>query len=105
MPKGQDLDDYQLPVASAQVKSALIFAALQAQGESVIIEKEIIDRVQDEAGGAPIGGQHDGVPDAGPHEAEAALTVAQGALAGTHLSGAKKAQKGALTDAPARQRG
>ena len=33
--------NYQLPVASAQVKSALIFAALQAQGESVIIEKEI----------------------------------------------------------------
>lgn len=32
---------YQLPVASAQVKSALIFAALQAQGDSVIIEKEI----------------------------------------------------------------
>lgn len=32
---------YQLPVASAQVKSALIFAALQAQGESVILEKEI----------------------------------------------------------------
>lgn len=32
---------YQLPVASAQVKSALIFAVLQAQGESVIIEKEI----------------------------------------------------------------
>ena len=31
---------YQLPVASAQVKSALIFAAPQAQGESVIIEKE-----------------------------------------------------------------
>ena len=31
---------YQLPVASAQVKSALIFAALQANGESVIIEKE-----------------------------------------------------------------
>ena len=30
---------YQLPVASAQVKSALIFAALQADGESVIIEK------------------------------------------------------------------
>ena len=32
---------YQLPVASAQVKSALIFAALQAEGESVIIEKEL----------------------------------------------------------------
>lgn len=32
---------YQLPVASAQVKSALIFAALQADGESVIIEKEL----------------------------------------------------------------
>ncbi|MFH0395624.1 3-phosphoshikimate 1-carboxyvinyltransferase [Streptococcus sp. A34] len=32
---------YQLPVASAQVKSALLFAALQAEGESVIIEKEI----------------------------------------------------------------
>ncbi|MBM7636769.1 3-phosphoshikimate 1-carboxyvinyltransferase [Streptococcus saliviloxodontae] len=32
--------NYQLPVASAQVKSALIFAALQAEGESVIIEKE-----------------------------------------------------------------
>ncbi|MDO4667001.1 MAG: 3-phosphoshikimate 1-carboxyvinyltransferase [Streptococcus sp.] len=31
---------YQLPVASAQVKSSLIFAALQTQGESVIIEKE-----------------------------------------------------------------
>lgn len=31
---------YQLPVASAQVKSALIFAALQADGKSVIIEKE-----------------------------------------------------------------
>ena len=31
---------YHLPVASAQVKSALIFAALQAEGESVIIEKE-----------------------------------------------------------------
>ncbi|ESV55447.1 3-phosphoshikimate 1-carboxyvinyltransferase [Streptococcus agalactiae LMG 14747] len=32
---------YQLPVASAQVKSALLFAALQVEGESVIIEKEI----------------------------------------------------------------
>ncbi|MGT2666265.1 3-phosphoshikimate 1-carboxyvinyltransferase [Streptococcus rifensis] len=32
---------YQLPVASAQVKSALIFAALQADGESVIVEKEL----------------------------------------------------------------
>ena len=31
---------YDLPIASAQVKSALIFAALQAQGQSVIIEKE-----------------------------------------------------------------
>ena len=30
---------YELPIASAQVKSALMFAALQAQGESVIIEK------------------------------------------------------------------
>lgn len=30
---------YQLPIASAQVKSALIFAALQAQGESIIVEK------------------------------------------------------------------
>lgn len=32
---------YQLPVASAQVKSALIFAALQADGESIIMEKEL----------------------------------------------------------------
>lgn len=32
---------YTLPVTSAQVKSALIFAALQAQGESVIVEKEM----------------------------------------------------------------
>ncbi|MDR1605866.1 MAG: 3-phosphoshikimate 1-carboxyvinyltransferase [Streptococcaceae bacterium] len=32
---------YTLPVASAQVKSALIFAALQADGESVITEKEL----------------------------------------------------------------
>ena len=31
---------YELPIASAQVKSALIFAALRAQGQSVIIEKE-----------------------------------------------------------------
>ena len=32
---------YQLPIASAQVKSALLFAALQAQGESLIIEKDL----------------------------------------------------------------
>ena len=32
---------YQLPIASAQVKSALILAALQAQGESLIIEKDL----------------------------------------------------------------
>ena len=32
--------EYKLPVASAQVKSAVIFAALQADGESVIIEPE-----------------------------------------------------------------
>ena len=32
---------YQLPIASAQVKSALIFVALQAQGESLIIEKDL----------------------------------------------------------------
>lgn len=32
--------DYTLPVASAQVKSAILFAALQATGESVLIEKE-----------------------------------------------------------------
>ena len=31
---------YQLPVASAQVKSALLLAALQADGQSTIIEKE-----------------------------------------------------------------
>ena len=31
---------YELPIASAQVKSALIFASLQAQGQSVIVEKE-----------------------------------------------------------------
>ena len=47
---------YQLPVASAQVKSALIFAALQAQGESVIIEKEIT-RNHTEDMIAPFGGQ------------------------------------------------
>ncbi|MFS9091060.1 3-phosphoshikimate 1-carboxyvinyltransferase [Streptococcus australis] len=33
--------DYSLPVASAQVKSALLFAAMQAEGESVILEKEL----------------------------------------------------------------
>ncbi|MEG0254254.1 MAG: 3-phosphoshikimate 1-carboxyvinyltransferase [Vagococcus sp.] len=32
--------EYKLPVASAQVKSALIFAALQASGETKLIEKE-----------------------------------------------------------------
>ena len=37
--------NYILPVASAQVKSALIFAALQANGESIITEKEIIPRI------------------------------------------------------------
>ncbi|HJD15074.1 MAG TPA: 3-phosphoshikimate 1-carboxyvinyltransferase [Candidatus Enterococcus stercoripullorum] len=31
---------YEMPVASAQVKSAIIFAALQSQGTSTIIEKE-----------------------------------------------------------------
>ncbi|WP_270279498.1 3-phosphoshikimate 1-carboxyvinyltransferase [Vagococcus bubulae] len=31
---------YHMPVASAQVKSAILFAALQAQGETIIIEKE-----------------------------------------------------------------
>ena len=31
---------YELPIASAQVKSALIFAALQAHGQSIIVEKE-----------------------------------------------------------------
>ena len=31
---------YELPIASAQVKSSLMFAALQAKGQSVIIEKE-----------------------------------------------------------------
>ena len=31
---------YQMPLASAQVKSAIIFAGLQAKGETVIIEKE-----------------------------------------------------------------
>ncbi|RBR31446.1 3-phosphoshikimate 1-carboxyvinyltransferase [Enterococcus cecorum] len=31
---------YEMPVASAQVKSAIIFATLQAQGTSTIIEKE-----------------------------------------------------------------
>lgn len=33
--------DYQMPVASAQVKSAILFAALHAQGTSTIVEKEI----------------------------------------------------------------
>ncbi|MDT2740455.1 3-phosphoshikimate 1-carboxyvinyltransferase [Enterococcus canintestini] len=32
---------YQVPVASAQVKSAILFAALQAKGTSTIVEKEI----------------------------------------------------------------
>lgn len=31
---------YEMPVASAQVKSAILFAALQATGETVVIEKE-----------------------------------------------------------------
>ena len=32
--------EYELPIASAQVKSALIFAALQTKGQSIIVEKE-----------------------------------------------------------------
>lgn len=32
---------YQLPVASAQIKSAILLAALQTQGETVILEKEL----------------------------------------------------------------
>ncbi|MGY3764938.1 3-phosphoshikimate 1-carboxyvinyltransferase [Vagococcus vulneris] len=32
---------YHIPVASAQVKSALLFAALQADGETILIEKEV----------------------------------------------------------------
>lgn len=31
---------YEMPVASAQVKSAVLFAALQAEGETTIVEKE-----------------------------------------------------------------
>ena len=31
--------DYTMPVASAQVKSAILFAALQAEGTSVVVEK------------------------------------------------------------------
>ena len=40
---GSDLQaiHYQLPVASAQVKSALLFAALFAKGETVLLEKEL----------------------------------------------------------------
>ncbi|MFC4771529.1 3-phosphoshikimate 1-carboxyvinyltransferase [Enterococcus hermanniensis] len=40
--KGQPLSaiTYEMPIASAQVKSAIIFAALQANGETTIIEKE-----------------------------------------------------------------
>ncbi len=40
--RGKKLEtiEYKLPVASAQVKSAVIFAALQANGESVIVEPE-----------------------------------------------------------------
>lgn len=38
-PKLQPIS-YRLPVASAQVKSALLFAALQADGQSTIVEKE-----------------------------------------------------------------
>lgn len=33
--------NYQMPIASAQVKSAILFAAMQTQGTSVITEKEI----------------------------------------------------------------
>lgn len=33
--------DYQMPMASAQVKSAILFAALQAHGKSTILEKEV----------------------------------------------------------------
>lgn len=32
--------EYSMPIASAQVKSAILFAALQAQGKTTIIEKE-----------------------------------------------------------------
>ncbi|AZP92124.1 3-phosphoshikimate 1-carboxyvinyltransferase [Enterococcus mundtii] len=32
--------EYEMPIASAQVKSAILFAALQADGETTIIEKE-----------------------------------------------------------------
>ena len=41
--KGGDLHaiEYKLPVASAQVKSAVIFAGLQAQGETIIHEKKL----------------------------------------------------------------
>ena len=53
---------YELPVASAQVKSALIFAALQAQGQSVIVEKECTrnhteDMLQQFGGGLSVDGK------------------------------------------------
>lgn len=31
---------YEMPIASAQVKSAILFAALQAEGETMVVEKE-----------------------------------------------------------------
>jgi 3-phosphoshikimate 1-carboxyvinyltransferase len=31
---------YEMPIASAQVKSSILFAALQAKGTTTIIEKE-----------------------------------------------------------------
>ena len=46
----------------------------------------LLDGIQDEAGGPSVGGQHDGVPDTGAHEAESALAVAQGAPAGAQLA-------------------
>ena len=54
--------NYTLPVASAQVKSALIFAALQADGESVITEKEktrnhIEDMIQQFGGEISVNGK------------------------------------------------
>lgn len=53
---------YHLPVASAQVKSALLFAAMQAEGETLLIEKDITrnhteDMIEQFGGGLTVQGK------------------------------------------------
>jgi len=93
---------YELPIASAQVKSSLMFAALQAKGQSVIIEKECTrnhteDMLQQFGGHLSVDGKKitvqgpqklTEITEIDPVAKSATLTVESSDLKGTEIGGA-----------------